>query len=140
MVLLDSATPEQFTALPNYSGSYSMYRRVSGALSVAARFGLGRIAAATQFAGLPASARDLERSFAATARDFNGQRDEWAELPTAFAQAKALTSFGTKPLIVLTAERRPADRLVRRPGQAGHAVEQQRPPHRSGREPHGTAR
>jgi pimeloyl-ACP methyl ester carboxylesterase len=103
MVLLDSATPEQFTALPDYSSAYSMYRRASGVLSVAARFGLGRIAAATQFAGLPASARDLERSFAATARDFNGQRDEWAELPTAFAQAKALTSFGTKPLIVITA-------------------------------------
>ena len=102
MVLLDSATPEQFTALPEYSAVYSMYRRVSGLLPVAARLGLGRVVAATGFGGLPASARDQERSFA-TARDLSGQRDEWSELPTVFDQAKALVSFGAKPLVVITA-------------------------------------
>jgi pimeloyl-ACP methyl ester carboxylesterase len=103
MVLLDSATPEQFTALPNYPGFYSTYRRVSGLLPVAARLGLGRVAAPTEFAGLPNDARIQEQAFAATARDFRGQRDEWSELPTAFTQAKALSTFGGKPLIVITA-------------------------------------
>jgi pimeloyl-ACP methyl ester carboxylesterase len=103
MVLLDSATPEQFSALPTYSGFYSTFRRLSGVLPTAARLGLGRIVSMTQFGGLPAAARDQERSFAATARDASGQRDEWSELPTVFRQAKALTTFGAKPLVVITA-------------------------------------
>ena len=53
MVLLDSATPEQFTALPKYPGFYSMYRRASGLLPALARVGVGRLAATVQFAGLP---------------------------------------------------------------------------------------
>ncbi len=105
MVLLDSATPEQFTALPNYPAFYSTYRRVSGVLPTLARLGIGRIVAATQFAGLPAQARQQEQAFAATARDFRGMNDEWSQLPTAFTQAKALTTFGAKPLIVLTASK-----------------------------------
>ncbi len=103
MVLLDSATPEQFTALPNYPGFYSMFRRASGVLPTMARLGLGRVAATTQFAGLPAHARAQEQAFASTARDFRGQRDEWSELPVSFRQAKALTTLGAKPLIVITA-------------------------------------
>jgi pimeloyl-ACP methyl ester carboxylesterase len=105
VALLDSATPEQFTALPNYPGFYSTYRRASGVLPTLARVGIGRLAATAEFDGLPTSDRDQERAFAATARDFRGQRDEFAELPTAFAQAKALTSLGSSPLIVLTAGR-----------------------------------
>ncbi|HEV7203107.1 MAG TPA: alpha/beta hydrolase [Jatrophihabitans sp.] len=104
LVLLDSATPEQFTALPRYPGFYSMYRRATGILPVLARVGIGRLAATVQFDGLPAGARDQERAFASRAHDFNAQRDEFAELPTAFAQAKALTSLGTTPLVVVTAD------------------------------------
>jgi hypothetical protein len=66
-VLLDSATPEQFTALPNYPGCYSTDRHVSGVLPTLARLGVGRIVAATQSAGLPAQARQHEQAFAATA-------------------------------------------------------------------------
>lgn len=102
-VLLDSATPEQFTALPNYPSFYSMYRRASGLLPTLARVGIGRLAATGQFRGLPTRDRDQERAFAATARDFRGQRDEWSELPTVFNQAKALTSLGSTPLVVVTA-------------------------------------
>ncbi len=103
MVLLDSATPEQFTALPNYPSFYSMYRRASGLLPTLARVGIGRLAATVQFAGLPTRDRDQERAFAATARDFDGQRDEWSELPTVFNQAKALTTLGSTPLVIVTA-------------------------------------
>jgi pimeloyl-ACP methyl ester carboxylesterase len=104
MVLLDSASPDQFTALPNYPGFYSTYRRASGLLPTLARLGVGRLAATTQFAGLPARDRDQERAFAATARDYRAQRDEWSELPTVFTQAKALTTLGATPLIVVTAD------------------------------------
>ena len=105
MVLLDSATPEQFTALPNYPTVYSTYRRVSGLLPALARLGFARVAATTQFGSLPAQARNQERSFYATAGEFRGLNDEWSELPTVFSQAKALTTFGAKPLIVITATR-----------------------------------
>jgi pimeloyl-ACP methyl ester carboxylesterase len=103
MVLLDSATPEQFTALPNYPSFYSTFRRVSGVLPSLARLGAGRLAASTQFGGLPSAARNQEQSFAATAREFNGERTEWLELPATFDQAKALTTLGGKPLMVVTA-------------------------------------
>jgi hypothetical protein len=103
MVLLDSATPEQFTALPKYPGFYSTYRRAAGLLPTLARLGVGRLAATVQFTGLPARDRDQERAFAATARDFRGQRDEWSELPTVFRQAEALSTLGATPLIVVTA-------------------------------------
>ncbi len=103
MVLLDSATPEQFTALPDYSSFYSTYRRVSGVLPTLARLGIGRVVATTQFAGLPAAARRQEQAFAATAAEFRAMNDEWSQLPTMFDQAKTLTTFGAKPLIVLTA-------------------------------------
>ncbi len=105
MVLLDSATPEQFTVLPNYPGFYSMYRRASGLLPTLARLGVGRLAATIQFDGLPTREREQERAFAATARDFRAQRDEWSELPNVFTQAKALTTLGSTPLIVVTADR-----------------------------------
>jgi pimeloyl-ACP methyl ester carboxylesterase len=103
MVLLDSATPEQFTALPKYPAFYSTYRRVSGVLPSLARLGIGRVVAASQFAGLPAAARKQEQAFAATAREFRGMNGEWSRLPAAFTQAKALSTFGGKPLFVLTA-------------------------------------
>jgi pimeloyl-ACP methyl ester carboxylesterase len=103
MVMLDSATPQQFTALPNYPGFYSTFRRASGVLPTLARLGVGRITSVTVFAGLPTRARDQERSFNASPRDYRAQREEWSELPTDFSQAKALTTFGVKPLIVLTA-------------------------------------
>lgn len=104
MVLLDSATPEQFTALPKYPSFYSLYRRASGLLPVLARVGVARLAVNLQFDGLPTRDRDQERAFAARASDFRGQRDEWSELPTTFNQAKALTSLGSEPLLVLTAD------------------------------------
>lgn len=103
MVLLDSASPDQFTALPNYPTFYSTFRRISGLLPSLARLGVGRLAATTQYAGLAAPARKQEQSFAATAREFSGERAEWSELPAAFDQAKALTTLGAKPLIVVTA-------------------------------------
>jgi pimeloyl-ACP methyl ester carboxylesterase len=103
MALVDSATPEQFTALPNYPGFYSAYRRVSGVLPILARLGIGRVVAATQFSGLPTQARRQEQAFAATASEFRGMNDEWSQLPTTFTQAKALTTFDAKPLVVLTA-------------------------------------
>jgi pimeloyl-ACP methyl ester carboxylesterase len=103
MVLLDSSTPRQFTALPGYPAAYSSGRLLSGLLPPLARVGLWRLAAAGNFAGLPPQARSRELALAATTRELSSQRAEWSELPAAFTQAQALTDLGGKPLIVVTA-------------------------------------
>jgi len=103
MVLLDSSTPKQFTALPDYRAAYSNARRLSALLPPLARVGLLRLADSGGFGGLPPQARSQELALAVTAREASSQGAEWAELPAVFAQAQALTSLGGKPLIVVTA-------------------------------------
>jgi pimeloyl-ACP methyl ester carboxylesterase len=103
MVLVDSSSPRQFTAIPTFPGFYSLWGRVAPLLPSLARTGLARITFGTGFAGLPAAARDQEGAFVSTARDLNSQRVEYSQLPAAFTQAQALTNLGGKPLIVLTA-------------------------------------
>jgi pimeloyl-ACP methyl ester carboxylesterase len=103
VALIDSATPYQFE-LPGYSRDYAlMLRRGSGLLPTLARFGVARLAFGPGFAGLPPAARDQERAFTSSARDFRGARDEISQFPTAFRQAQQLTSLGDTPLYVLTA-------------------------------------
>jgi pimeloyl-ACP methyl ester carboxylesterase len=103
MVLLDSSTPRQFTALPGYPAAYSTGRRLTGLLPPLARVGLWRLADTSAFGGLPPQARSQELALAATTRELSSQRAEWSELPTAFTQAQALTGLNGKPLIVVTA-------------------------------------
>jgi pimeloyl-ACP methyl ester carboxylesterase len=103
MVLLDSASPEQF-ALPDYPSFYSNARRIYALLPSLARTGLARVTlGTTSVAGLPGPERAASRAFASTARDLRNQRDEFSELPKVFQQAKALTDLAGKPLIVVTA-------------------------------------
>jgi pimeloyl-ACP methyl ester carboxylesterase len=103
MVLLDSSTPQQFTALPGYPAAWSSYRRLSALLPPLARVGLLRLVAAGGFDGLPPQARSQELALAVTARELSSQRAEWSELPAAFTQAQTLTDLNGKPLIVVTA-------------------------------------
>jgi len=105
MVLLDSSTPQQFTALPDYRAAYSSYRRLSALLPPLARVGLLRLVAAGAFDGLPPQARGQELALAVTARGLSSQLAEWSELPATFAQAQTLTGLNGKPLIVVTAGR-----------------------------------
>lgn len=102
MVLLDSSSPDQFS-LPSYAGFYDSWRRASALFPSLARLGLGRPTFGSGFAGLPPEARAQERAFASSARDLRGQRDEWSQLPDAFRQAQAMTDFGGRPLLVITA-------------------------------------
>jgi pimeloyl-ACP methyl ester carboxylesterase len=127
MVLLDSATPEQFTALPDYSGAYALSRRITALFPPLARLGMARLFLGNGFTDLPPTARDQEQAFASTAHELNGQRDEWSQLPSAFEQAKALHDLGTKPLIVVTAglEQQPGwfgaqDKLAALSGNTAH--------------------
>jgi len=103
MVLIDSTPPDAFTSLPDYPGFYSGFRRVGALLPTVARFGVGRLIAASQYGDLPRQARTEARASASTARLARSSRDEFATAPRSMEQAKAFRSFGGKPLIVLTA-------------------------------------
>ena len=102
VALIDSATPYQFD-LPDYPTFYKLWRRASALLPSLSRAGFGRLVLDTGFATLPPDARDQLRAFASEPRELRTNNDEFAELPTVFDQAKAL-SLGQKPLGILTAD------------------------------------
>jgi pimeloyl-ACP methyl ester carboxylesterase len=89
MVLLDGQPAEAFEGLPNFPAFYRVFRRVSALLPSLARLGVGRLVSG------PDSSARAARSL----------RDEFAELPTALAQARSFQNLGDRPLIVVTAER-----------------------------------
>jgi pimeloyl-ACP methyl ester carboxylesterase len=103
VALIDSATPYQFD-LPDYPTFYKVWRRASALLPSLSRAGFGRLVLDTGFATLPPDARDQLRAFASEPRELRANNDEFAELPTVFDQAKALTSLGQKPLGVVSAD------------------------------------
>jgi pimeloyl-ACP methyl ester carboxylesterase len=103
VALIDSASPHQFD-LPTYPGFYSMWRRGSALLPSLARAGIARLTSGLGLGGLPSGARREARAFSSSPRELRANRDEFAELPTIFDQAKALGTLGSKPLFVLTAD------------------------------------
>jgi pimeloyl-ACP methyl ester carboxylesterase len=105
MVLLDGQPPEVFESLPIFPVFYTVFRRVSALLPSVARLGVGRLLYHGGFDGLPAEARDMERFTDSSARAARSLRDEFAELPTALAQARAFQNLGDRPLVVVTAAR-----------------------------------
>jgi pimeloyl-ACP methyl ester carboxylesterase len=102
VALIDSATPYQFGLL-DYPSFYSMWRRASALLPVAARTVLGRMALQSGFGSLPPHARDAARSFNSSPGQLAASRIEFLQLPRVFNQAKTLHSLRGKPLAVLSA-------------------------------------
>jgi len=103
MVLLDSMSPYEFTDLPGFSGEQSMMRRGLGVLPSLARLGVAQILPVSAWSGLDEPAASQVQAFAASARGMRNMRDEQSMYPNVFEQAKALTSLGAKPLVVVTA-------------------------------------
>jgi pimeloyl-ACP methyl ester carboxylesterase len=103
MVLLDSSSPEQFTALPAYPGQYAVAHRVMALAPTLSRLGLGRVVAAVAPSQLPAAAAGPVRALTSGADGARSASAEWQVLPALFEQAQALTGFGSRPLAVLTA-------------------------------------
>ena len=103
MVLLDSMSPYQFTALPDFASEYSMMRRGLGVLPSAARLGVAHLLPASAFTSLPEPAASQVRSVATNPRQFRSMRDEQSVYPEVLEQAQALTSLAGKPLVVVTA-------------------------------------
>jgi pimeloyl-ACP methyl ester carboxylesterase len=103
MVLLDSASPHQFTVLPDYPRTYSLMRRLLPVLPTVARLGALQLTPPSASTALTPSAAAQVESFATSPRAASTMRDEVSRLRDAFAQAQALTTFDAKPLAVVTA-------------------------------------
>lgn len=103
MVLLDSMSPYEFTALPGFASEQSMMRRGLGVLPSLARLGIARLLPTSAWSSLPEPAASQVQAFSASARGMRNMRDEQSMYPTVFEQAKALTSLAGKPLVVVTA-------------------------------------
>jgi pimeloyl-ACP methyl ester carboxylesterase len=103
MVLLDSSSPEQFTAIPSYPTQYDVLHRVEALTPTLNRLGLGRVIATLTSSHLPTAAADQVTALTASANGARSASEEWQVLPTLFRQAQALTTFGNRPLAVLTA-------------------------------------
>ncbi|HEV7649084.1 MAG TPA: alpha/beta hydrolase [Actinophytocola sp.] len=103
MVLLDSASPYQFTALPEYPGFYSTARRLTALLPSLGRLGVGQLLYSAAGSDLPEPAATQARAFATSARDMRSQRDELSTYHDVFRQSQALSTLDGKPLVVVTA-------------------------------------
>jgi pimeloyl-ACP methyl ester carboxylesterase len=107
MVLVDSTAPASAatpgTPSPGHGGSNDAMRRVSALVSTAARLGLGRLYAQSDFASLPPRSRDKVRASVATASMLRSTIDEYLQAAASMEQAAALRDLADKPLIVLTA-------------------------------------
>jgi pimeloyl-ACP methyl ester carboxylesterase len=103
VVLLDSMTPNQFTALPDYPSQYSMMRRGVALLPSVARLGIARVLPSSAWSSLPEPAASQVAAFSSDPRQFRSMRDELSEYHTVMHQAQALTTLGNKPLVVVTA-------------------------------------
>ena len=105
VALLDSMSPQQYTAIDGWAGFYEMFRRASAVMPSLSRLGLGRAMYGTAYGDLPAAARDQERAFWATPRHARSVRNEFSQIRTTMSEAQALTTLGDRPLVVLTAEK-----------------------------------
>jgi pimeloyl-ACP methyl ester carboxylesterase len=103
LVFVDSVTPQQFTVLPDYARQYAMLRRLTGVAPLMTRMGVGQLVNLVAGSNVPGVAGREVESFGASPRSWRNQRDELAAFHAAFRQAAALTSFGDKPVAVLSA-------------------------------------
>jgi pimeloyl-ACP methyl ester carboxylesterase len=104
MVLLDSTAPKPGPP-PTDTQSSEVVGRLSGLVSAVAHLGVGRLIAQSSSGSLPPRAQDESDAHASTARHLASFLKEFlAEANTSMQEASSLTTLGSKPLIVVTAE------------------------------------
>jgi pimeloyl-ACP methyl ester carboxylesterase len=107
MVLVDSTAPASAanpgTPSLGHGGSNDALSRVSALVSAAARLGLARLYAQSDFGSLPPRSRDEVRASVATASTLRSTIDEYVQATASTEQAAAFGDFADKPLIVVTA-------------------------------------
>jgi pimeloyl-ACP methyl ester carboxylesterase len=107
MVLVDSTDPapadKSGTTSAAGAGSYDILGRASALISTSARFGLGRLYAPFEVAGLPQRSREEVRANIASPINLRSTIDEYVQANTSMEEAASLRDFADKPLAVLTA-------------------------------------
>jgi pimeloyl-ACP methyl ester carboxylesterase len=106
LTLLDSTAPATTTpAEPISQGenAYDLLNRISALASSSAQLGVGRLIARADYSSLPTESRDEMRASAATAGYMQSTIDEYVQASSSTKHAAALTDFGDRPLVVLTA-------------------------------------
>jgi pimeloyl-ACP methyl ester carboxylesterase len=103
MVLLDSSSPHQFTAIPSFANEYALMRRTLPVTPALARLGALHLIPASASTALTPDAAAQVQAFATSPRGARNMRDEQSQLRDVFTQAQALTTFDAKPLAVVTA-------------------------------------
>ena len=101
VVLLDSSNPYEATAAS--SSASSSAPGVLGLLPAVARLGIGQLVPASTWSSLPEPAAGQVQAFSSSPRSWANAADETAAMPAMFRQAQALTTLGSKPLVVVTA-------------------------------------
>jgi pimeloyl-ACP methyl ester carboxylesterase len=100
MVLLDTTSPY----LSARTGSaHAGPPSAIAVLPSVARLGVGRLLPTSFWSALPEPAAGQVAAFATSPRGWRGTRDEAATMPALLRQARALTTLGSAPLVVLTA-------------------------------------
>jgi hypothetical protein len=99
MVLLDSTDP--YHASPMFGSPNAPASAVFAVLPSIARMGVGHLVPSSS--SLPEPAAGQVEAFGTSPRSWRNYSDEIAAIPAVLYQAQALTTFGSKPLIVLTA-------------------------------------
>jgi pimeloyl-ACP methyl ester carboxylesterase len=107
LVLVDSTAPKPAattaTPSPGATGSYDALGRVSALASISAPLGLTRLYGQLATGDLPPRSAGEVRASIATASNLRSTIDEYVQASSSVHQAAALTDFGAKPLVVLTA-------------------------------------
>jgi pimeloyl-ACP methyl ester carboxylesterase len=101
LVLLDSMSPNQFTLVPAYPTQYEMMRRLYGVLGPLSRIGFGPVLADAA-SDLPDAAAAELHAIQLSPGTYDNARDELSLYHQSLDQAQFLTSFGAKPLVVVT--------------------------------------
>lgn len=101
MVLLDSSSPHQLSAIPSYPLQYAVMRRGLAILPTLARVGVQLIVPPSST--LPDEDSAVVEAMGSTPRTFRNGRDDISIVPRVFEQAQELTTLGDRPLAVVTA-------------------------------------
>jgi pimeloyl-ACP methyl ester carboxylesterase len=104
MALIDSTAPVSAPTPPTPAAdSYDPTSRISALLSSTARFGLMRFIVGLSGDTLPPASEKAERASVATTEHLRSTINEYLQGGTSAREASSLTTFGDKPLFVLTA-------------------------------------
>ena len=114
VVLLDSASPRQGELVQPFNVEYQVMRRALAVAPTVFRFGVGHVLAAMGGPSLPGGAATQVAAFTNSPRGWANTRADQTALPVSFRQARALTTLGDTPLVVLTAK----DNVDGKPGWA----------------------